>query len=649
MSLMQTSSGKQASGGWLGCFGSIVGFAGVFLAIFLNLYHFAGPDELGMDTAVPFFQLLVDNQQIVMYATVAINTLIIFALCYSLIFAASVTLQENYVEGDTPRHRGKTLAMLILMPAGLFLAFIALDFVLWGIGIEGLNLLTTLDTWLLVVIFVLWTSLPRWIKATFSWGTEENTEKFRDFMAAFWPVLIWLCFFLVGLAIVVTGIIMLMALFIIMFPIGAILCGAPNLADDIAFVISGKTSQTRYRIIAGLYALACFVAIALPLGMITTGRTDIVIGNFGTAETGLTLPLSTTSTTHMQQGSGPHYQITHSGDLRTVSWTSRDGFTFTYIDSNVRSIELIGTTVFYIKNDNSLWGYGSNSNGLLGIGTTIDQDEPVRILDNVIELQVDKGLRNWIIYALRADRTLWRWGNGELSPVLVTEDVANFFGTYANRPAIQKTNGFIFSLPNVTRVFRFPMLEAVGLHDRLSNTSLFYINEDGTLYQRAARARGRGSAVAENVKSLWGDYNNLHFITTDGSLWGIGNNREGQLGDGTTISRAETPVRIASNVVRAGNFFYVTANGELWTWSSINPNPAMSLSNVALTLNMSTSHASATGRTLDGTIQLNDGSLIMRYATWRRSNEDHSQLRYAAGEGRDVHYGVRLPQVIVIE
>ena len=65
--------------------------------------------------------------------------------------------------------------------------------------------------------------------------------------------------------------------------------------------------------------------------------------------------------------------------------------------------------------------------------------------------------------------------------------------------------------------------------------------------------------------------NHTMAITSDGRLWGWGGNFDGQLGDGTTQDR-HSPIHIMDDVisVAAGNSFTmaVTSDGNLWSWGS---------------------------------------------------------------------------------
>ena len=92
--------------------------------------------------------------------------------------------------------------------------------------------------------------------------------------------------------------------------------------------------------------------------------------------------------------------------------------------------------------------------------------------------------------------------------------------------------------------------------------------------------------VASNVVAVaTGSYHSL-FVKTDGTLWAMGNNQYGQLGNGTT-SNTNLPVWVTSNVVAVAagwvHSLFVRNDGTLWamglnsygqlgngTWSSTN-------------------------------------------------------------------------------
>jgi hypothetical protein len=95
-----------------------------------------------------------------------------------------------------------------------------------------------------------------------------------------------------------------------------------------------------------------------------------------------------------------------------------------------------------------------------------------------------------------------------------------------------------------------------------------FVKTDGTLWAMGSNGYGglgdgtgltRFSPVqiAVGVAAVAAGYTHSSFLKNDGTLWAMGNNAFGQLGDGTTTPRY-APVQVASNV------FSVTAGG----WST---------------------------------------------------------------------------------
>ena len=73
--------------------------------------------------------------------------------------------------------------------------------------------------------------------------------------------------------------------------------------------------------------------------------------------------------------------------------------------------------------------------------------------------------------------------------------------------------------------------------------------------------------MASNVVAVAAGYYHSLFMTADGTLWVMGYNNYGQLGNGTT-SNANRPVSVASNVVAVAagyqHSLFMKTDGTLW-------------------------------------------------------------------------------------
>jgi alpha-tubulin suppressor-like RCC1 family protein len=163
-----------------------------------------------------------------------------------------------------------------------------------------------------------------------------------------------------------------------------------------------------------------------------------------------------------------------------------------------------------IKTDGTLWGWGSNNSGRLGTNDTINYSTPTQEACGGINwCKVSAG--NFHTTAIKTDGTLWSWGNGAFGKL----------GT------------------NNTTCYSTPTQEACG----------------GT-----------------NWCMVSGGGNHTSAIKSDGTLWSWGNNGSGQLGTNNTTCQS-TPQQEACGgtnwcTVNAGSAFTSTikTDGTLWSW-----------------------------------------------------------------------------------
>lgn len=89
--------------------------------------------------------------------------------------------------------------------------------------------------------------------------------------------------------------------------------------------------------------------------------------------------------------------------------------------SNVKDVDAGNVMTTALKEDGTVWAWGSNSLGQVGNGTTVAQKTPVQVIDSNYQpltgvVAIDSGGTSHSV-ALKGDGTVWTWGhngNGEL-------------------------------------------------------------------------------------------------------------------------------------------------------------------------------------------------------------------------------------------
>jgi alpha-tubulin suppressor-like RCC1 family protein len=265
-----------------------------------------------------------------------------------------------------------------------------------------------------------------------------------------------------------------------------------------------------------------------------------------------------------------------------------------------------------LRSDGTIWGWGANLSGQLGInGTVTTQNYSLQAgTDNDWK---DLAVGAFHTLALKSNGTLWAWGengNGQLgdgtnnnkriAPVQIgtDNDWKVIDGGYAHSMAI-KTNGTLWAwgfnyggqLGDNTLTDKYAPTQ-IGTDNKWASVACggyhtLAVKTDGTLWAWGWNEQGQvgvGSIVTTpvgNVPQQVGSATNWDNVSAgfefsigikkDGTIWGWGMNQNNQLGDGTTTQRP-APYQIGSDndwakiVAGAGNAFAIKTDSTLWGW-----------------------------------------------------------------------------------
>jgi alpha-tubulin suppressor-like RCC1 family protein len=240
-----------------------------------------------------------------------------------------------------------------------------------------------------------------------------------------------------------------------------------------------------------------------------------------------------------------------------------------YTDSTWLNVSGDGTYVLAIKTDNTLWAWGQNSNGQLGLNntsvTSVNSPTQVGLLNNWLYVSKSSG-NNIRSFAIKTDGTLWAWGANNSGALGIG------LGTLVYRSSpIQ-----IGALTNWSTII-----------DGGNTPRITALKTDGTLWSWGGTipdnfGNNTSSPVQIGTSTNWskisGGTNFVAAIKTDGTIWAWGANLYGQHGDNRTQtgSGKSSPAQIGSLTnwlaISAGYYHAVAlkTNGTLWTWGRNN-------------------------------------------------------------------------------
>lgn len=331
-------------------------------------------------------------------------------------------------------------------------------------------------------------------------------------------------------------------------------------------------------------------------------------------------------------GGGRSYVITEDGVLWTFGYNrnlpeeqrvSPDGQPVAIME-DVVFVSANDTHTMAITEDGVLWAWGSNGYGQLGNG---DQDwgfvaagewtfPPVPVMENVT--YVSAGSRHTM--AITDGGTLWGWGHNRsgqlglgtggywedehsyrLTPVQIMENVSRvsagsvhtmaitydgeLWGWGSNRGMYLGIGTDDWNDERLREGLRLaPILVMEDVVDvSASPTHTMAVTSDGTLWAWGGNNNGQfidsdilrhpaPVPIMEGVESVAIRWGRTRVIDRDGVLWSWGDNRRGSVGDGTTQQRL-TPVAILENIVMVSggsgsHTLAIDSDGVLWAWGN---------------------------------------------------------------------------------
>ena len=214
-----------------------------------------------------------------------------------------------------------------------------------------------------------------------------------------------------------------------------------------------------------------------------------------------------------------------------------------------------------IKTDGTMWSWGRGDNGFVGINNTnIDYSSPVQIGALTTWDKIRVGQNG--AFAIKTDSTLWVWGAGHQG-YLAKNSTINY-----SSPVQVGIGTWLDVIPGY--------LNAYGI-DSSNRLYSWGRNSDGALGQNHVSPLYISSPVQVGALTDWesgaAGQNIGAFIKTDGTLWSVGGNLSGTLGDGTTINKS-SPVQVGADTdwSSLGSFYRgftaIKTDGTLWTWGS---------------------------------------------------------------------------------
>jgi alpha-tubulin suppressor-like RCC1 family protein len=225
--------------------------------------------------------------------------------------------------------------------------------------------------------------------------------------------------------------------------------------------------------------------------------------------------------------------------------------------SNIVAIAAGSSHTVALKNDGTVWAWGSNGYGRLGDGTSTQRRYPVQVSNLTDVIAIAAGPEHTV--AVKKDGTVWAWGY-------------NYYGQLGNGTTNNSSVPVqVKNMSDVTAV-------SCGYYHTVA------LKSDGTVWAWGYGGHGQlgigwQSTVdspiqvqsISNIASIAAGHAHTVAVKNDGTVWTWGYNSSGQLGNGTNEPN-NVPIQL-SNIsdvtsVNAGSEYTmaIKSDGTTWSW-----------------------------------------------------------------------------------
>ncbi len=230
-------------------------------------------------------------------------------------------------------------------------------------------------------------------------------------------------------------------------------------------------------------------------------------------------------------------------------------------DVGVKDAALGQYGMLVLKNDGSVWGWGSNAGypkNLHAAGIIEPDPSPRKVMEDAISIAAGSNA----YFAAKSDNSLWAWGMGTLGNGKYTSDPAEPFEVMTGVKAVYAGswvagNNYVFVIRTDNSLWGWGSNESGSLAAPFGFEAPGMTDSDKPV------------KIMDDVRHVAvGGLGHVLAVKTDDTLWTWGDNTYGQLGQGTDKPGSYTPKKIADNVetcaAGVATSLFITKNHKLY-------------------------------------------------------------------------------------